>query len=82
MQAGVSITMTMSAADDRWPAQNVHRVILADENARSWFAWPDPTDGRNSEHWKPFQDRPLEYPKFAWRVLQASVEQCPEGRAA
>ena len=50
-------------------AGNTHRVVIARETKTEYFGWPDPTDKRNSEHWKPGIDRVLQYPKFAWEVL-------------
>lgn len=68
------ITLTIASADSSPAfAGNTHRMILQGESETAWFGWPDPEDKRNSEHWKPGQDKPLEYPKFAWSILQATV---------
>ncbi len=47
-------------------AQNTHNIVLQRETPNEFIGWPDPRDGRNSDAWKPGQDRPLTYPKFAW----------------
>lgn len=49
-------------------AHNTHRVVVASESPNEFIGWPDPTDKRNSEHWKPGVDKPLMYPKFAWEA--------------
>jgi len=45
---------------------NTHRIAVKEETPEAFIGWPDPTDKRNSEHWNPGFDRPLQYPKFAW----------------
>lgn len=45
---------------------NTHRIIVKEETAEHFVGWPDPTDPRNSENWKPGIDKPMLYPKFAW----------------
>mgnify|MGYP001611772333 CR=1 FL=1 len=52
-------------------AHNKHRIVLKEENDTNFIGWPDPTDNRNSEHWKPGIDKPLQYPKFAWKRVNA-----------
>lgn len=63
-------TITLAATDDRECfAQNTHRVVLREETAGEFIGWPDPNSPPNSEHWKPGVDKPLLYPKFAWKQI-------------
>lgn len=50
-------------------AGNTHRIIIQRETETDWYGWPDPTDPRNSNVWKPGVDEPMRYPKFAWRIV-------------
>lgn len=64
--------VTLTAQDDGplW-AGNTHRVFLKEENTDFFIGWPDPADKRNSEHWKPGVDKPLQYPRLAWKEVPA-----------
>ena len=63
--------ITLEAADDhpRY-AGNTHRVVISAILPDKWVGWPDPTDPRNSDMWKPGIDKPLEYPRFAWKEVK------------
>jgi len=61
---------TIGATDDRACfAGNIHRVYIQSETEREYIGWPDPDDKRNSEHWRPGKDKPLLYPRFAWKEI-------------
>ena len=63
-------TVTIACEDDgyRW-AHNTHRIILKSEDESFITGWPDRTDPRVSPNWDPAKDRPLLYPKFAWKIV-------------
>ena len=65
-----TITIGATEHNGRW-ARNTHRIVLKEERPDAFVGWPDPTDARNSEHWKPGIDKPMIYPKFAWEVYQS-----------
>ncbi len=62
--------ITLKATDDRECfSQNTHEVIIKSEDDDNFVGWPNPKDSRNSDKWNPDSDKPLTYPKFAWKVV-------------
>lgn len=67
--------LTITALDDtgdpqgKW-AGNRHRIVLKEETPDTFVGWPDPTDPRNSDQHRPGVDKPMTWPKFAWKVIE------------
>lgn len=64
---GEIVTLGATEHGAKWD-HNTHRVVIQTETNDAFIGWPDQTDPRNSEHWKPGTGRPMLYPKFAWEV--------------
>lgn len=62
--------ITIRCEDDRSCfAANTHRIVVMEDRPDAIVGWPDPLDARCSNNWRPGVDKPLTYPKFAWRTV-------------